>query len=67
MNEPLQKGDRVKLLAMPNDGHPVEVGIEGTCTGVSKTPWEKVYEMQWDDGRTLSLLVGTDRWEKLNK
>lgn len=67
MNEPLQKGDRVKLHYMSNDPNPIEVGTEGECTGVSHTPVEKCYCMLWDNGRTLSLLEGTDTWEKINK
>jgi len=66
MNEPLQKGDRVKLLDMPNDPHPVHNGTEGECVGVSRTPDEIVYYMQWNGGRSLSLLDGIDSWEKIN-
>jgi hypothetical protein len=64
MNEPLQKGDRAILVNMPNDPRAVPVGTKGTCTGVGQTPWEKVYYMNWDNGSTLTLLVGTDSWER---
>lgn len=67
MNEPLKKGNNVKLLAMPNNPDPIEVGTEGECVGVSELNGKKIYYMEWENGRKLSLLEGEDEWEKINK
>jgi len=51
----------VRLLAMPNDPDPVAVGSEGTVVGGNGGQlW-----LRWDSGRTLSLIVGVDRYEVL--
>lgn len=64
MNEPLQKGDRVELLAMPNDPSPVPIGTRGTVTSVSNFQGV-TYGMKWDNGSTLNLLDVVDSWKKL--
>lgn len=64
MNEPLQKGDRVQLLAMPNDPSPVPLGTRGTVKSVSNFQGI-IYGMNWDNGSTLNLLDGVDSWRKL--
>lgn len=55
---PLPKGTRVLLLEMPNDPLPVPPGTEGTVVGGNS---EQIW-MKWDDGRTLNLLVGFDKF-----
>lgn len=66
------KGDLIELLSMPNDPDPIPVGTRGTVTGVNK--WDgnpfmdgsrgQVY-VKWENGRTLSLLLGIDRFKIL--
>lgn len=64
MNEPLQQGDRVELLAMPNDPLPVPIGTRGTVTSILN--FEGItYGMKWDNGSTVNLLDVVDSWKKL--
>lgn len=65
MNEPLSKGDRVELVDMPSDPDPIKVGTKGTVTSVAKLGNETIYRMNWDDGRSLSLLETEDKWKKI--
>jgi hypothetical protein len=46
---------------MPDDPDPVAVGSEGAVVGGNGGQlW-----VRWDSGRTLSLIVGVDRYEVL--
>ena len=60
-----EPGQRLRLVAMPNDPHPVPVGTEGTVQSVSPAHGSMAAQimMKWDDGGSLSLIVGIDRWE----
>lgn len=54
----LPKGTRVVLIEMPDDPLPVEPGTEGTVMGGEGDHlW-----MKWDNGRTLNLIVGIDKF-----
>ena len=53
-------GKRVRLIHM-EDPEPIPVGTEGTIVGVDPVG----YQMEWDNGRTLGLIPGDDRWEVL--
>lgn len=58
---PLEVGTRVRLVAMPDDPNPVPFGTHGTVVGGNGGQiW-----MRWDNGSTLALAVGHDRWEVL--
>lgn len=65
---PLPKvGDRIRLLAMPNDPDPVPVGSTGTVSHVfppTSLGGQQV-GVEWDNGRSLLLLVGVDQFEIL--
>lgn len=51
------------VVEQPNDPCPVPFGTFGTVTGGNgQQVWVK-----WDDGRTLNLLVGEDRYEVITK
>lgn len=62
-------GQRVELLAMPNDPDPVPAGTRGKVTRISgphllpgdQNPWHQI-DVDWDNGRTLSLLTTKDRY-----
>lgn len=60
----LIKGARVRLLSMPDDPDPIEPGSEGTINYVGKFPGEgQQIGVDWDNGRTLMLIVGVDDFE----
>ena len=56
-------GDRIELVAMPDDPHPVAVGTKGTVQTV--TPEVDQIGVKWDDGSTLFLIISVDRWRNL--
>jgi hypothetical protein len=58
-------GDRVELLRMSHDPAPVAVGTHGTVDHLCDTPGLEQIGVRWDDGRSLSLLPGIDRWRLL--
>ena len=57
-------GTRVILLQMGNDPHPMEPGARGTVVGVDDIGSVR---MQWDNGRTLSLLPEEDVFRALTE
>jgi len=56
-------GTRLKLIAMGNDPDPVPPGTRGTVVSVNSFG---DIEMQWDNGRTLSLIPSEDSFQKLS-
>lgn len=59
-----KKGDRVELVAMPNDPDPIKAGTQGLVTDVRAmhwpaTDWHQVF-VQWDDGRSLACVTPPD-------
>ena len=55
-------GTRIRLLEMSEDPNPVPVGSCGTVLAVDDAGQ---LLMQWDNGRNLSLVPGTDNFELL--
>jgi hypothetical protein len=51
-------GDRIKLIDMRNDPDPIPSGTEGTVYYVGGD----VINVQWDNGRTLGLIEGEDKF-----
>jgi len=62
----VQKGDRIRLLHMPDDPDPILVGSTGTVTNVTTGPLAQV-SVDWDNGRSLSLVPGVDQFEVVER
>ena len=62
----VQKGDRIRLLHMPDDPDPIMVGSTGTVTNVTTGPLAQV-SVDWDNGRSLSLVPGVDQFEVVER
>jgi hypothetical protein len=63
-------GDRIRLLAMPDDPDPIPTGEVGTVIGVAshgdgKKAWHQV-DVKWDNGRNLMLTLPPDRIDLVN-
>jgi hypothetical protein len=57
-------GDRIQLVAMPNDLDPIPPGSLGTVQsvvehGAGREKWLQV-EVEWDSGRRLMLSIPPD-------
>lgn len=64
-----QPGDRIRLVAMPDDPDPIPPGNTGTVKVVRKcgsggSAWFQV-DVDWDSGRKLMLSLPTDQFEVL--
>jgi hypothetical protein len=65
-------GQRIELVAMPDDPDPVPTGTKGTVDHVSgphqlpgdRRPWHQV-GVKWDNGRTLALCTDKDTYRNL--
>jgi hypothetical protein len=62
-------GDRIELIRMPDDPHPVATGTRGTVTNVNlvKLGREEFTQVgvDWDDGRSLMLVSPPDEFRIL--
>lgn len=58
----LKVGTRIRLIAMPNDPDPIDKGMTGTVTHVESGSLPQI-EVDWDNGRSLSLIPGVDSFE----
>ena len=61
----MKKGDRIELVAMPDDPCPIPAGTQGTVQRVSEIdlgdgPYTQV-SVAWDNGRTLQLVMPPDQ------
>ena len=59
-------GDRVRLLAMGADPHPLAAGVTGTVSWLCDSPGLEQVVVDWDNGRRLALLPGVDRFERID-
>ena len=58
-------GDRIELVFMPNDPDPIAPGTQGTVTDIKEFnfgEWEVQISVDWDNGRTLMLVVPPDEF-----
>ena len=63
MHTRLKKGDRIRLVSMPQDPDPIPVGSLGTVVAVhNHRDWIQV-EVDWDNGRKLMLSLPEDSIE----
>jgi hypothetical protein len=64
---PAKPGDRIRLVKMDFDPNPVAVGALGTVRAVADIGVAGKVEfhiaVDWDDGRTLSLVCPEDKFE----
>ena len=59
-------GDRIRLIAIPEDPDPIPPGTTGTVTAVRNYgTWSQV-DVDWDNGRKLMLAVPPDQFEILS-
>jgi hypothetical protein len=67
----IKKGERVRLVYMPDDPDPIPVGTEGTVALVSEIPFTERGQQQtqfiirWDNGRSLSCVCPPDILERV--
>jgi hypothetical protein len=47
---------------MPDDPDPIPAGATGTVLAVTTGPYAQI-DVDWDNGRSLSLVPGVDRFE----
>ena len=52
---------RIKLLSMPNDPNPIHPGTTGTVVW----PDRMGITVNWDNGRTLSVIPGVDLFVRI--
>ena len=63
----IRRGDRIRLLSMPDDPDPIPVGSTGTIVSVTEGPLGQVH-VKWDgSNRSLSLVPGVDRFEVIKR
>lgn len=60
----LKIGDKIRMLGMQNDPDPIPVGTIGTVTGITKiSAVETQVSVNWENGRTLMVLIPFDNFE----
>ena len=62
----IRKGDRIRLIHMPDDPDPIPAGSTGTIESVTEGPLGQVW-VRWDSGRSLALVPGVDRFEVVER
>lgn len=66
----VSEGDRIKLVSTSDPYTDLEPGATGTVTGTNTlefmSPPERKVLVDWDDGSTLDLVMGEDRYERID-
>lgn len=58
----VKPGERIRLIAMPDDLDPIPAGSEGVVVEVTEGSLAQII-VKWDSGRSLSLVPGVDTFE----
>lgn len=58
------KGTRIELISMDDPYAPIEPGTKGTVVHVDDIG---TIHMQWDNGRTLGLIPGEDKFKVIKE
>ena len=58
-------GKRIKLITMFGDPNPIESGSMGTIYHVANVFGNDIIHVKWDNGRTLNVEDGVDKYEIL--
>lgn len=63
----LKDGDRIRMVKMGDDPLPIKVGDTGTVfgNGVKWADGTTQYNVKWDSGRTLGVILPVDTVEKI--
>ena len=67
INPKVKEGDRIVCIHMSDKYSPITGGVGGTVVSVGRDPYdenEKIISVNWDNGRTLSLVSAEDLWMK---
>jgi hypothetical protein len=62
-----EKGDRIRLIDMPDDPSPIEPGAEGLVVGVVDMHPNYQIWVKWDSGRSLALVTPPDTFEIIGR
>jgi len=57
-------GDRVEMVSMPDDPHPIPPGTQGTVDMVTEVSFAGGFTqigVEWDNGRSLMVCIPPDR------
>ncbi len=71
MNKLPERGDRIRLIAMPDDPNPIPSGTVGTVISVDQIgrgsdAWHQI-DVAWDNDRMLMLSVPPDRFAIISR
>jgi len=61
----VEVGMRIKLIAMHDDPDPVPPGTIGEVINVSNVFGDTIIGVKWENGRTLNVIKGVDKYELL--
>ena len=66
VNPELKVGDEVVLLRMVDEPR-MRSGLKGVVENVNSTPWGPQYSVKWENGSSLDLIPGSDKWMLKNE
>jgi hypothetical protein len=59
-NPKVKPGDKIILLSMAKE--PMPIGLKGTVLRISNFIGSEIIQVDWENGRNLSLLADEDIW-----